>query len=174
MNPCKHLSIWSMHASPPWSREEKTMRRLILQQMSLRNWLMIAFGILLTGASGCASITMGKKAELPLAGDSTPSQSYTVEVLSLYSKGHGIRAEITEGLTVQGALEESGVLKTHRNPVVTIYRRIQENGQVLKLACEFQPNKKAIKFEQDYAVLPGDRIIVEPRPNPLEKLMGGK
>lgn len=123
---------------------------------------------------GCTTIAMGKKGELPLGSAGASSKSYTVEVVSPYSKGQVHRGPITEGLTIQSALDASGVLKTHRNPVLTVYRKLPDGAGTLKLACEFQPGKRLVKYEQDYALHAGDRIIVEPKPNPLERLFDSR
>ena len=50
-------------------------------------------------------------------------------------------------------------------------RPVADKGQVLKMACEFQPGKPLIKFEQDYALHKGDRILIQPKKNFLEKLI---
>jgi hypothetical protein len=130
------------------------------------------FGLLLLAVivqSGCTMIAMSKRNEMPLGGNNVDAPaSFVIEVATPYAKPTIHKETLTKNLTVQGALESAGLLKRFRNMQVTVYRVVPENGQLLKMGCEFQPGKRLIKYEQDYGVLPGDRIVIEPKSSLFE------
>ena len=68
----------------------------------------------------------------------------------------------TGPVTVQTALEESGAVGRYRNMEITMYRRVSESGRLLKLPVSYVPRSDSVKVEQDYALHPGDRIVIKP------------
>jgi len=121
-------------------------------------------------SSGCTSMLAARKAELPLE-ENGPKNSYSILVDSPYARDEVKQGELKKGMTIQQALEEQGMVNKHRTAEITIMRPVPEKGQVIKMACEFQPGKPLIKFEQDYALHAGDRIVITPKKTALEKML---
>jgi hypothetical protein len=126
------------------------------------------FGLILVVglASGCTSLNfMGDKqaaVNLPVSSD-----VYRVEMYSNHGEpktydGYLNSDPAGEPVTVQTALEASGAVGRYRNMEVTLYRRVAESGQLLKLPVAFRPRTDSVKVEQDYALHPGDRIVIKP------------
>jgi hypothetical protein len=76
-------------------------------------------------------------------------------------------------MTVQAALEKSGAIRRYRNMDISILRIVEGTGQPLVLKVSYQPAKKMVSTEQDYALLPGDRVLVEPATGLLDRLTSG-
>jgi len=121
-------------------------------------------------SSGCTSMLTARKADLPLE-ENGPKNSYSILVDSPYTRDEVKHGELKKGMTIQQALEEQGMVNKHRTAEITIMRPVPEKGQVVKMACEFQPGKPLIKFEQDYALHAGDRIVITPKKTALEKML---
>jgi hypothetical protein len=66
---------------------------------------------------------------------------------------------------VQDVLVATKAIRGFRNPDVAILR---PTGNVveptLKLACNFNSKADKVSLETDYAVLPGDRVVVQAGP----------
>lgn len=61
--------------------------------------------------------------------------------------------------TVQDALKASGATKKFKHMRIDLARRL-ENGQVLKMPVNFNPNENRVIDEQNYALHPGDELLV--------------
>lgn len=126
-----------------------------------------------TSFSGCAAVPnavpVDERASFPTTGD-----RYAVDIDTGFGKPVHWEGPVTDGLTVHGALEASGTFRRIRVPEVEVIRVVPESGQLLRLKSQMQPGKRVVKYEQDYAILPGDRLIVRQfkGPNPLEKALG--
>ncbi len=103
--------------------------------------------------------TLGNKS-VPTTNDNSVGK-YRVEMSGGFGGGSVYDGTLDGPHTVQTALERSGAIKKYRNMNVTIWRVIEETGQPLKMATRYEPRKKAITPDQDYALMPGDRIVVE-------------
>lgn len=135
----------------------------------LQRFGLCLLALTVAGQSGCSMVAMGKKTEMPLAGNKVESSgSFVIEVTTPFAKPTIHKETLTKNQTVQSALESAGLLKRFRNMQVTVYRVVPESGHLLKMGCEFQPGKRMIKFEQDYGILPGDRIVIEPKKSLFE------
>lgn len=128
------------------------------------------FVLSLAVSSGCSSMLTARKTDLPLE-ENGPKNTYSIVVDSPYSRDDVKYGEIKKGMTVQQALEEQGLVNKHRTSEITIMRPVPEKGQVIKMACEFQPGKPLVKFEQDYALHPGDRVVITPKKTAMEKML---
>ncbi len=135
-----------------------------------RLMMLICLMIAALGSCGCTAMLADRKADLPLDGRTT-KDSYTIQIDSVYTADELKVGELKEGLTIQGALDEYGLTKQYRTAEITLLRPVPEKGQVIKMACEFQPGEPLIKFEQDYALHAGDRILIRPKKSMLEKLV---
>ena len=117
-------------------------------------------------SSGCASLpTLGSKS-VPTSNKNSVGQ-YRVEMSGGFGGASVYDGTLDGPHTVQTALEQSGAIKKYRNMNVTIWRVVEETGQPLKMATRYEPRKKAITPDQDYALMPGDRIVVEMTSNSL-------
>ena len=102
--------------------------------------------------------------------DAAPAAFFFVEMHPIFGKPKVYRGEITKPTTVQMALEESGVLSDFSKMKVDVHRLLP-NGATHKLPIEFKKNKQ-VKYEQDYALHPNDRVVVRAESNsPLDKLV---
>ena len=135
-----------------------------------RRMALILLACFAASTTGCASMLATRKADLPVESQSAKN-TYSVQIDSSYAKDVIKVGELKSGMTVQQALEEMDLAKQYRSAEITLMRPVAEKGQVLKMACEFQPGKPLIKFEQDYALHAGDRILIRPKKNFLEKLV---
>lgn len=119
--------------------------------------------------SGCTAMTPFGNREIPTEPVAGGQQFQVIQVSPVGTK-QVYTGTITDQLTIQGALEQANAIKQFSNVEVDLFRRVPESGQTLKLACEFQPGKKIIKYEQDYQILPGDRLVVTAEGNSFQKL----
>jgi len=138
----------------------------------------LAVAVLTISFSGCSTLSTkgGDRAMPTMAAES--EGSYRVELEGNFGKKSVYTGQLTKPTTVQMALEESGAIQKLRNLDVWILRVVAESGQPLKMDVRFDPAKKVIAPEQDYAILPNDRIVVKPKSdNMLDKMLesvGGK
>lgn len=139
---------------------------------NIRRSSLLVLAILAASFSGCASMVTARKAELPVERQ-TASNTYSIKIDSAYANEPAQVAELKTGLTVQQALDAHGLTKKYRTAEITLLRPVTKEGQVqvLKMACEFQPGKPLIKFEQDYSLHPGDRILISPKKSFFEKML---
>jgi hypothetical protein len=125
----------------------------------------------ITLGSGCSMMGQHSMRNIPAAEDKSAGQFQVIKLSPLGTKDV-YTGSITENLTVQSALEQAGAIKSFSNAKVDLFRIIPNSPQPLKMACDFQPGKKIIKYEQDYQILPGDRLVVTSEKNAVEKIMG--
>jgi hypothetical protein len=141
----------------------------LVQRNFHHNWFLLptlATTLLAISFSGCAPLKpMSDSSVTPMAAES--AGSYRVEMQGGFGKKSVYSGQLTEPTTVQTAIEKSGAIKKFRNLDVSILRVVSETGQGLKMDVRFDPTEDAIVPEQDYAILPGDRIVVQPKSNNL-------
>ena len=87
-----------------------------------------------------------------------PAPTYTVEVRAQNSKPAMKTMQLTGPTPVQQALEQSGAAKRFRRMHVTLMRSSGDERH--KLELKIDPNLGTIKPEYDYAVMPGDHLVV--------------
>lgn len=116
--------------------------------------------------SGCSTLTpLGKKTVPTVSEPSSAPETFIVEMRSVMQKPKIYEAALDGPITVQTVLEEFGAVKKFKNMEITILRVVEETGHPLKLTADYKPRKKAVTPEQDYAILPKDRIVIEPSSN---------
>lgn len=130
----------------------------ILQASTVVAWV----GLLLA-ASGCSTLPQTQSQTLPTGATATTDSPgvYEVELRGNFGQTSRAQGVIDGPITVQTVLERSGAIKKFRNLDITILRVVQESGHGLKLPVDYQAGKKSVRPEQDYAIHPNDRILIE-------------
>ncbi|MEZ6092690.1 MAG: hypothetical protein R3C03_00415 [Pirellulaceae bacterium] len=121
-------------------------------------------------STGCSTMMPFAQNDIPTTEQSVGGGQFEIITVSNMGTKNGYKGVVRENLTVQAALEEAGAIKPFSEVSVDLMRVVPESGRTLKMACEFQPGKKILKYEQDYQILPGDRIIVTPTPSGIGKI----
>jgi hypothetical protein len=112
---------------------------------------------------------MGQES-LPTEANNDTTAYYFVEMQKNFGEPKIYKGAITQPTTVQQALDESGAKKQFSSMTVDVHRKLPTGG-VLKLPVGFKKGKQ-VKYEQDYALHPGDRIVVHPQSNsPFDKFV---
>ena len=121
--------------------------------------------------SGCNLIPKINDQSLPAeSAEAGPTAYFYVEMHKNFGEPKVYKGAITKPTTVQNALDESGAFKQFSGMKIDVYRQLPDGG-ALKLPVEFKSGKQ-VKYEQDYALHPNDRIVVRPKSNsPLDKLV---
>ena len=123
-------------------------------------------GLSLVATSGCMGGLGLNGANVPT--ETVPKNStgrYRVEMSGNFSKSGIFEGDIDGEITVQDALERSGATKKFRNMDIMVYRVVKENGRGLKMPVTYKGRTKSVLPEQDYAIHPNDRIVIEARSN---------
>ncbi len=141
--------------------------------------LLAACGLALTATTGCSTLPhagtlpfLGKSAES--AESSDPVSTCTVEVRTMSRRPKLIEVPLATDTRVQDVLDACRASRRFRNPEVYVLRPTPESTDpALKLACQFDRKSRRISLEFDYAVLPGDRIVIgEGKSDTLDDLFG--
>ena len=118
--------------------------------------------------SGLAGCSMFKEQATPklnaevTSGDAPvgpQAPKYVVEIRPDKEKPKAVEKQLAEPIHIQDALEQTGAIKKFERSLVELYRPLPSGGWH-KMHLEFDRDKKRVPPEYDYAVLPGDRIIV--------------
>jgi hypothetical protein len=116
--------------------------------------------------SGCSTLSpLTGKAVPADSQTSVPTETFTVEMRGLMQQPKIYEGMLDGPITVQTVLEEFGAIKKFRNMEITILRVVKESGRGLKMPIKYNPRDRAVTPEQDYAILPNDRIVIEPSSN---------
>ncbi len=107
---------------------------------------------------GCARLGGGLQTNTPPVALGT----YTVQTVGGMFGNKTKNYPLREGTTAQTVLEESGQLSSNRNFEIDILRKTNSEMGVVKLPVQFDAGKHRVKFETDYAIHPGDRILIRP------------
>jgi hypothetical protein len=143
------------------------MLRTDLKRLTVLGWLAIASG--LVGCSMFKDQTQPKlAAEVQPAGAHPPAPvgKYSVELRPQKGKPQAVEKEMTEPVHVQTALEQTGAAQKWPRCFIELYRPLP-NGGWHKMQLEFDRENHRVPAEFDYAVLPGDRIVVMEDPTNL-------
>lgn len=118
----------------------------------------------MTGCVGLGLSKPGLNAELSKTGAPAPegSQVAKVDVIFQPEGGQPERLErpLSEPTTVQQILVQTGGIKKYRRIEVEVIRQLP-NGGFHKIPCEYDRTTRQINPEFDYALMPGDRVIVK-------------
>ncbi len=89
------------------------------------------------------------------------------------------RGTIQQPMTVQDVLVESKAIKKYRNMEISILRQLPDKPRPIRMDVDFQASQRKVVDAQNYAIHPGDRILIRPKDdtligNLLNKAMGSK
>jgi hypothetical protein len=127
---------------------------------------MMAAAVAVCGA-GCTSPGMRGLGNLlgndepPAAAD--PSSTYQVLFVPHEGKTEQVQRTLSGQMHVQDAIEQTGAAKKFRRIDVELVRPLPSGG-FHRIPCEYDRSAERITPEFDYALLPGDRILVKEDP----------
>lgn len=121
---------------------------------------------LIGSTTGCAMMKSQAPPEPPVGMDQASAGTYKV----IFGTANGKKPQIYVGdlvgnVTIQDALKASNAKKKFRAMTVDVARRV-ESGKVLKLPVHVDSKTGEVMAEQNYAVHPGDEILVRKSTNP--------
>jgi NADH:ubiquinone oxidoreductase subunit D len=133
--------------------------------------IILILGALTLGslATGCTSSYMqaGGLSDLPdgetVGQAEQPQGTYTVELRADRAEKERVEVTFTGVPYVQQALEKSGATDRFDRMDVKIIRKT--NGQIQKMRSSYDHVRKQVPIEWDYALYPGDIIIVTEDPS---------
>jgi hypothetical protein len=122
--------------------------------------------VLLVSGTGCSMFQERLKPKLtaevtPADGDkpTVEPNKYTVEIRPHKGQPQARQFEFTEPLHVQQALKQSKADKKYGRFFLDLYRPLPD-GRWHKMNLEYDRAEDSVPPEFDYAILPGDRLIV--------------
>ena len=133
----------------------------------------------LWAGTGCSMVPLNSS--LPAVATDAEAEGTTVapatcavEMRSRLRRGATVEVPLSEDTRVQDVLDASRATSKFRHLDVAILRPTPNASEpVLKLACRFDGKTRRIGWESDYAVLPGDRVLVrEDTSEGLDKVIG--
>lgn len=124
----------------------------------------------LSQSVGCATFTSSNKSTLAdteptvdAVADETPQ--ITVELRFENRKPESVKLPLAEGMHIQQAVEQSGAGKRFRRMKIDLMRPI--NGRLQKLASEYNHSEGMVDPAYDYALYPGDHLIIKKDPSTI-------
>ena len=132
---------------------------------------LLLLGCLLPLASGCttlkspgSSLLSGPgetKAEVAVDDQAVPdSQTMVVELHRLNGLAGRVRVPVKPGMVVQNVLEESGAFDQFSRMTIKLKRRVDGRQGYLPLTAVYDHGRKTVRPESNYAIRPGDFLIV--------------
>ncbi len=132
--------------------------------MLSRRRLCLVFFSAVTAVSmtGCQPLHFGGPATAELAPQPDPSvPTFLVEVREgTAQKSRTRQLPLAEPLTVQDVLKKTGVLSQFTRMNITIERPVPGRPAPLKLEIPFSVATRSVDPGRDYAIRPGDRLII--------------
>jgi len=128
--------------------------------VSLMNARFFVCILLVIGSAGvgCASLGTGlHRSDPPVA-----TGTYSVQVKGGFPAKGIKNYPLHEGTTVQTVLDDSGQTSLHRDFEIDVLRKTSTSEGIVKMPVQFDAGKQRVKFETDYAIYPGDHVIIRP------------
>jgi hypothetical protein len=134
-------------------------------------WPLVA--ILLTAMMTTGCTTVGGKSSLNLSDpgqaelEQAERQAPTCTVVLKPGQGKPVVMEmpVTEGATVQTALEHSKATRKFRRMDIHVLRPAQVRGntpvEAQKMTAKFDRQHREVEIDHDYALYPNDRVMIE-------------
>lgn len=129
--------------------------------------LMSLAAMLLLAASGCSSFHPRQFDVLHVFGPYHPkppapgAPAFTMEVMPALGRVDSYPMPLDEPLTIQQALEQTGMLNYFRRQEIYIERGVRGAGRPLRMTAEFDYSEQAVTPDTDYALYPGDKLVVK-------------
>lgn len=130
--------------------------------------------ILLVG-SGCSGMQLtNSSADAEAEAAAHPGPQYIVEFVDEHHKGESKRLPLTEGATVQTAIEASRAQRKFSRFHVAVSRLPAYPGAPpQKLVSGYDHIEKQVPMEFDYSLRPGDRVVIlEDTTNSIDDIFG--
>jgi hypothetical protein len=115
--------------------------------------------------TGCQSLMLGNPSDdapshdAALAAASEP-EKFSIEFYPVSDKPERLEMPLQSPLFVQEALEKSEALKRFRREKIQLYRKTQGSTPYSRLEVTYDHGKRRVPPESDYAIHPGDRLII--------------
>lgn len=133
-------------------------------------------------AAGCQSLSSTVPASPDLGAntsDALPARAQPAGpavVVQLYPEGRKpteTLLPLSDGMTVHQALVQAHAARAFRKMKIEVIRPVDRNGRFVKMGVKYLPSKRHVAANTDYALRPGDRIVVtEQLAAPLDQLLG--
>jgi hypothetical protein len=98
--------------------------------------------------------------EPPAAQNQPAGPTYTVEIRRPGYSTQFSRIPHQGATHLQDALEKSGAAKKLKRMELYVLRTPPQGGPRQRLAAEYDAGKKRVAWESDYAIYPGDHVVV--------------
>jgi len=115
--------------------------------------------VLLLGFCGCATAPLAEADVAQMTPDGANSPMFTVEIKPESGSVQQFDRPLTGEVWLQDVVTQSGAPKRFRRMNIEVQRR-SANGQWAKMKAEVDRRTKKITIETDYAIHPGDRIVI--------------
>jgi len=120
----------------------------------------------MTGCAGLGTSKPDLKTELSKGGTippDAPAGTAKIDVIFQPDSGQPERLErsLTEPTTVQQMLVQSGGLKKYRRAEIEVIRQRPSGGGHFTIPCEYDRETRQIDPANDYALMPGDRVVIK-------------
>lgn len=122
----------------------------------------LALGLML--ATGCSN-SLTSLAAIPIPGQAKPAIAPTPAghcevVIRGQGKPKQETVQVTSETRVQNIIEQTSGSKFRRMKVHILRPSTYKPGDTVKLVSNFDAKKRKVTWETDYAVLPGDKVII--------------
>jgi hypothetical protein len=132
---------------------------------------LLAGAAILSGLAGCSMFQERPEPKISsevMADSGAPKPpagpKYVIEMRPDKGKGQVTERTLNEPTHMQAALEATGAAKKFKRAIVEVYRPLPKGGWH-KMTLEFDNPNHRVPPEYDYAILPGDRIVVREDPS---------
>lgn len=123
---------------------------------------LLALGLCLTG---CQSLMLGDGAgkhhvDQLASASATKPDTYSIEFHPVDGMPERAEVPLKDVTYVQQAIDQHGVLKKFRREKIQLYRKNDSTNTYSRMEIEFDRGKHRVPPESDYAIRPGDRLVV--------------
>lgn len=137
----------------------------------------ITCSLIIMLATGCAQMGSFYEKDIPVDEDvANHSRAATCQVVidSQWGDPQRLEIPITERMTVQDVLAEADAIRRFGKIEVEVHRVSRQSRRMMKLPVNYETRERRVSYEQNYAILPNDRIVVRhAESSPLDSILGG-
>lgn len=158
---------------PPYvSLLSMNMYRFVCSKSSLPT--LILASLVASLMSGCALTPSAESGLEELTGTQSTNGIYVVEYKVPQKKSEMQKFPLSEGVTVQQALEKSGLVKKAGSCELLLIRTIPGTQRRHKMKLDYISRKRQVSPEHDYMLHADDHLVVaRASHNPLEAMFPG-